>query len=78
MEKIRCEICFVENEKAEENLSGLRNQKVAHCKLNSLLNLDESFGVEEVATLRKWRSNRVLKKLLIILRLGKKELIKTN
>ena len=63
-EKIRCGTYFVENEKKGENLSSFWNKKVmptfywlwkeegAHCKLNSLLKLAESFGVEEVATFK--------------------------
>ena len=41
-------------------------EEVTYCKLNLLLELVESFGVEEVATF-KTRSNRVLKELQLIL-----------
>ena len=62
IDKIRCGTNFVENEKKEENISSLCNEKVmsplywfckeevAHCKLSSLLQFAEHFGVEEVAT----------------------------
>ena len=64
-EKIRCGTYFIENEKKEENLSNLCNEKVistlywlckeevAHSKLNSLLELVESLGVEEVSHFKK-------------------------
>ena len=70
-EEIRYGTYFIENEKKEENLSNLCNEKVmsalywlfkeevAHSKLNSLLVLVESLGVEEVAHFKK-RSSRVL------------------
>ena len=65
---------FVEMEKEEETLSSMCNEKamtalywfckqeVAHSKLNSLLELVESLGVEEVAQFRK-RSSTVLREL---------------
>ena len=77
-EKIRCGTYFIENEKKEEHLSNLCNEKVmstfywlckdevAHSKLNSLLELVESLGVEEVAHFKK-QSSTVLRELLLIL-----------
>ena len=61
---------FVEKEKEEENLLPTSNEKVftalywlcefAHSKLNSLLQMLESLGVEEVTKSRK-RLSKVLK-----------------
>ena len=68
---------FVEKEKEEENLLHRSNEKVfivlywlckqeiIHSKLNSLLEMLESLGVEEVKQLRK-HSNTVLLKDLIL------------
>ena len=78
IEKIRWRTYFVENKNKEGSLSSSFNEKVtsvlywlceeevAHCKINSLLKLAESFGIVEMATFKKW-SNRVLKELLLIL-----------
>ena len=64
-EKIRCGTYFTKNEKKEGNLSNLSYEKamstlywlckdeVAHSKLNSLLELVESLGVEEVTHFKK-------------------------
>ena len=69
---------FVEKEKEEETLLSTCNKKVptslywlckqevAHSKLNSLLELLESLGVDEVSQFSK-RSNSVLHKLLQII-----------
>ena len=69
---------FVEKEKEEETLSSTCNEKVltslywlckqevAHRKLNSLLELLESLGVDEVAQF-SMRSNTVLRELLLII-----------
>ena len=69
---------FVEKEKEEETLPSMCNEKVitalywlckqevAHSKLNSLLELVESLGMEEVAQFRK-RSSTILRELLLIL-----------
>ena len=69
---------FVEKEKEEETLSSTCNEKVltslywlckqevAHSKLNSLRELLESLGMDEVAQFSK-RSSTVLRELLVII-----------
>ena len=69
---MRCGIHFFKNENEEEILPNLCNEKVMfalywiwkeevdHSKLNSLLELVESLGVEEVAHFKK-RSSSVLR-----------------
>ena len=69
---------FVEKEKEKENLQSSSNekvfpamywlckQKIAQSKLNSMLEMLESFGVEEVKQFRK-RSSAVLRQLLLVI-----------
>ena len=54
------------NEKVFQSLYWLCKNEVAHSKLNSLLELVESLGVEEVVHFSK-RSSTVLRKLLILI-----------
>ena len=75
-EKAKCGSYFIEKEKYEEAsfsesnvkvftaLYWLCKQEIAHSKLNSMLELFESLGVEEVSQFRK-RSSRVLRELLL-------------
>ena len=77
-ERVKRGTYFVEKEKEEETLSSTYNEKVltslywlckqevAHSKLNSLLELLESPGVDEVAQFSK-RSSTVLRELLLII-----------
>ena len=53
----------------------LCKEEVTHCKQNSLLDLAESFAVEEVTTFKK-TSNRVLEELLILDSQVKEDLLK--